>query len=112
MEKIYQKLVRDKIPELIKKDNAKPKTRELETEEYKIELFKKLEEEVKEMIEASNNKEELIKEIGDIYEVVDSIIEQFRLDKNEIIDLQKKRREERGGFERKIFLESVEEGSE
>ena len=46
--KIYNKLVRDKIPEIINKDNRKPITRVLNNEEYLSELNKKLQEEMNE----------------------------------------------------------------
>lgn len=49
----YQKLVRDKIPEIIKNNNETPITRILSDEEYKKELEKKLLEEYQEVIEAT-----------------------------------------------------------
>jgi predicted house-cleaning noncanonical NTP pyrophosphatase (MazG superfamily) len=61
------------------------------------------------VVSAGKNKEELKKEIGDVYEVIDALIEHFNLDKQEILDLQKKRREKRGGFKDKVFLQEVEE---
>jgi predicted house-cleaning noncanonical NTP pyrophosphatase (MazG superfamily) len=71
-------------------------------------LLKKLKEEVKEAAEFKNDKPELMKEIGDIYEVVDAIIDNCGLDKEAIMKLKNKRKIERGGFSKKIFLESVE----
>ena len=55
------KLVRDKIPEIIKNNNETPITRILSDEEYKIELEKKLYEEYQEVLESSgeNRLEEL-----------------------------------------------------
>ena len=49
MEKVFNKLVRDKIPEIIKNNNEEPITRILNDEEYKIELEKKLLEEYNEV---------------------------------------------------------------
>ncbi|MBU4347679.1 nucleoside triphosphate pyrophosphohydrolase [Patescibacteria group bacterium] len=108
MEKIYNKLVRDNIPEIIKQDKAEPQTRILEQEEYLKELFKKLEEEAKEAVEAMADRQELMKEIGDIYEIIDAIIDNCGLDKEEIMKLKNERKIERGGFEKKIFLISSE----
>jgi predicted house-cleaning noncanonical NTP pyrophosphatase (MazG superfamily) len=107
MKTIYNKLVRDNIPEIIKQEKNEPQFRILEQVEYLEELFKKIEEEAKELIEAKGDKQELIKEIGDVYEVIDAIIDNCGLDKEEIMKLKNKRKIERGGFSKKIFLESV-----
>ncbi|MDP2736885.1 MAG: nucleoside triphosphate pyrophosphohydrolase [bacterium] len=107
MEKIYNKLVRDNIPEIIKQDNAEPRIRILEQEEYLKQLFKKLEEEAREVAGAAANKNELMKEIGDVYEIIDAIIDNCGLDKEEIMKLKNERKIERGGFNKKIFLESI-----
>lgn len=108
MGKIYNKLVRDKIPEIIKADQGRaPKTRVLANEEFIVELLKKLKEEAKELAEVKDNKPELIKEIGDVYEVIDAIIEYYNLDREGIMKLKNERKQKRGGFKKKIFLESV-----
>lgn len=101
-------MVRDKIPEIIRKNGDTPKTKKLDEDEYKIELYKKLLEEAEEMIEAHENKNELIKEIGDVYEVIEAIIKSEGLSKEDIKNIQNKRRDERGAFEERIFLESTE----
>ena len=111
MIKIYNKLIRDKIPEIIKQDNAVAKIRILNDQEYFDELFKKLIEEIKEAEESKDNKKDLTKEIGDAYEVIDALIEHFGLSKDEILDLQKERREKRGGFNQRLFLEETEGGT-
>lgn len=108
MKKMYEKLVRDKIPDIIRKDGEEPMYMELADEEFVAALFDKLDEEVKEMIAAQNNKKELIKEIGDVYEVIDAIIKAHGLGKAEIMELKNKRKKERGGFKEKIFLISSE----
>ena len=101
--------MRDKIPEIIKAGGAEPKTRILEQAEFLKALLEKLVEEAREAAEAGADKQELIKEIGDVYEVIDAIIENRGLNKAEIMKLKNKRRVERGGFSKKIFLESVDE---
>lgn len=108
MGKIYNKLVRDKIPEIIKADQGRaPKTRVLANEEFIIELLKKLKEEAEELVLAKDDKLELPKEIGDVYEVIDAIIEYYNLDRDKIMKLKNERQQKRGGFKKKIFLESV-----
>lgn len=107
--KYYNKLIRDKIPEIIKKNNQIPKIKILNKSEFINALFKKLTEEIKEVIEAKADKKELKKEIGDVYEVLNAIIKFCNLNKNSIIALQNKRRQERGAFNKKLFLLSVKE---
>jgi predicted house-cleaning noncanonical NTP pyrophosphatase (MazG superfamily) len=105
----YNKLVRDNIPEIIATDNGKPRTRILNEAEYREELVKKLLEETQELIQAKNNTDHLTLEIGDIYEVLSAIIDSYHLDRLTIMKIKEQRKEERGGFEKRIFLESVEE---
>ena len=105
--KILNKLVRDKIPEIIKAKGEIPKVRILNNDEFKLELLKKIVEESNEVLEA-NGREELIKEIGDLLEVVDATIKAFNINLEEISILRYKRKEERGGFDKQIFLENVE----
>ncbi|MEK7657705.1 MAG: nucleoside triphosphate pyrophosphohydrolase [Patescibacteria group bacterium] len=106
MVKIYNKLVRDKIPEIIENDGEKPKIRILDNEEYKKELKKKLVEEVQEVVLTGNNND-LLKEIGDILEVIEAMEKAFDLNKNQILKTKEERKQERGGFEKKIFLEET-----
>lgn len=104
----FDKLVRDKIPEIIRKDNKIPKLRFLDESEYKQALLKKLIEESIEVSEAYNDRTELIKEIGDLLEVIDYTIKAFDLDLQKIEKEKKKRHIERGGFNERIYLESIE----
>ena len=104
---IYNKLIRDLIPEIIEKNGAIPKIRILNQKEYKLELLKKLIEESKEVLEARNNKKDLIKEIGDVMEVLESIEKTYKLNKKDILKIKKERIKKRGGFEKRIFLEKT-----
>ena len=104
---IYNKLIRDLIPEIIEKNGAISKIRILNQKEYKLELLKKLIEESKEVLEARNNKKDLIKEIGDVMEVLESIEKTYKLNKKDILKIKKERNKKRGGFEKRIFLEKT-----
>lgn len=108
IEQIYNKLVRDNIPEIIRKNKGIPYTRILSNEEYKEELEKKLFEECNEVKNAEGS-ETKIEELADVLEIVCSIakLEQKSLD--DVIKVMKDKREKRGGFEKKIFLEKVNE---
>ena len=100
--KVYNKLVRDKIPEIILKDNELPSTRILNDEEYIQELNKKLQEEVNEYLEAEN-----IEEMVDILEVIRAILEHKGVTYDEIEEKRIKKANKRGAFKEKIYLEKV-----
>jgi predicted house-cleaning noncanonical NTP pyrophosphatase (MazG superfamily) len=105
---IFNKLVRDRIPEIIKADGGIPKIRILSEREYRIELLKKLVEESEEALKASGSKKELIKEIGDVQEVIEALVEANGLDPEEISRIKAERKLKRGAFEQRIFLDEVE----
>lgn len=103
VEKYYhQKLVRDKIPDVIKATGDEGEFRILDDEEYEKELKKKLIEEAKEVSEASNDK--LMRELADVLELTKSIAEHYKIPFEEVEKLQKEKRESRGGFVKKLFL--------
>ncbi|OGF23911.1 hypothetical protein A3H66_03045 [Candidatus Falkowbacteria bacterium RIFCSPLOWO2_02_FULL_45_21] len=104
MEKIYNKLVRDNVPEIIRQNKAEPKTRILEQEEFLKALFRKLEEEAKEAVEAGADKQALMKEIGDVYEIIDAIIDNCGLSREEIMKLKNERKMACGGFKKRVFF--------
>ncbi len=107
--KEYNKLIRDRIIELIEHDNLKYSSRLLNEEEYKVELVNKLVEESKEVRDSIGSKAELIKEIADVQEVIEYIVKTFELDEAEILLVKDERKNKRGGFDKRIFLESMEE---
>ncbi len=100
--KIYNKLVRDNIPDIILKDNELPVTRVLNDEEFIKELNKKLQEEVNEYLEGEN-----IEEMVDILEVIRAILEYKNVSYEDIEEKRKKKANKRGTFKEKIYLEKV-----
>lgn len=101
--KIYNKLVRDNIPEIMIKNGAKPVTRILTEEEYLIELNKKLSEEVNEYLESGS-----VEEIADIWEVILGILNTKGISIEELENIRKDKANKRGTFNKRIFLESEE----
>lgn len=95
----FNKLVRDNIPEIIKKNGQIPRTKVLTEEEYKYALEEKLKEEVNEYI--SDNS---IEELADILEVVDAIAQLNNFTWQEIINKKNIKKEQRGGFSKRLFL--------
>ena len=93
----YNKLVRDKIPEMLDGKNIPYEKRIASPEEYKQELIKKLAEEVNEFAHAGEP-EELV----DVIEVIEAL---KKLPDYQNVDaLRLKKLEERGGFDEKIIL--------
>lgn len=104
MEKIYNKLVRDNIPDIIRDDNETPVTRILTDAEYERELYRKLAEECKEVYRAEDN-DETCKELADVLEVIIAIANVKGKSLEDIIKLAEDKRNKRGDFSKKIYLE-------
>lgn len=96
----YNKLVRDKIPEILDQKGVSYEKRVASPEEYKIELIKKLEEELKEFIGATPSKKP--EELADILEVIEALKKLPEYANLE--EIRQKKLEERGGFGDRIIL--------
>ncbi|MBR3512747.1 MAG: nucleoside triphosphate pyrophosphohydrolase [Clostridia bacterium] len=106
--KEYNKLIRDKIPEIISKDNNKKAIiRVLNDVDYKKELDKKLQEEMKEYLEDDN-----VEELADLVEVIYAILDNKNISLEEFEKIRKKKVGKRGAFKEKLFLEKVLEDGE
>lgn len=95
----YNKLVRDKIPQIMYNNNEKPITRILDDTEYCKYLDLKLKEEVEEYIESNQ-----LEELADILEVIFAIAESKNCPVNQLMQIFQNKHNERGGFKNKIFL--------
>ena len=100
---VYNKLVRDKIPEIIAQKGCKAETRVLSDEEYLVYLEKKLDEEVAEF-HSDKNAEEL----ADILEVVYALAASIGCTQEELMKIYQEKHDARGGFAEKILLISSE----
>lgn len=103
----YNKLVRDKIPEIIKSKGEVPITRILSEVEYKEELEKKLYEEYQEVIDS--NCSNRIEELADMLEVISYLAKLEGESLDTVIKKAREKKLERGGFDKKIYLEDVEQ---
>lgn len=101
--KIYNKLVRDNIRDIMIKNGAKPITRILNDKEYLEELNKKLLEEVKEYLESGE-----IEELADVEEVILAILKTKGLTKDNLEEVRLIKSKKRGSFSKRIFLEKEE----
>ena len=98
--KIYNKLVRDNIEDIMISKGAHPVTRILSDEEYLIELNKKLLEEVNEYLESED-----IEELADIKEVFLAILEAKQISNENLEEIRLNKVKKRGAFKKRLFLE-------
>ena len=106
MEQIFNKLVRDKIPNKIENNGEIPIIKTLDDEEYREELYKKLLEETNEVINAKNTNDTL-EELADVIEVLKAIASLENKNIDDIIEIANQKRLKHGGFEKRIFLEKT-----
>ena len=100
----YQKLVRDKIPAIIRADKQEPITRVLNEKEYRQKLLEKLVEEANELLESNGD----LSERADIAEVLKVLDHVLGFDSTMIEEARAAKAEKRGGFEQRIFLERAD----
>ena len=105
MERIYNKLVRDNIPDIIKGNEEMPVIRVLDDTSYKSELEKKLYEEYKEVIESKGI--DRIEELADMIEVIKALASLENKTLDDVIKTADEKSQKRGAFDKKIFLEKV-----
>lgn len=101
--KEYNKLVRDKIIDIIEADGRKAEYRILDNVEFRNELNKKLQEEVHEYLEDNN-----VEELADIVEVIYGILNSMNVSIDDFEKIRLAKKEKRGAFAKKIFLEKSE----
>ncbi|MFS8189165.1 phosphoribosyl-ATP pyrophosphohydrolase [Rossellomorea marisflavi] len=105
---IYNKLVRDKILEIIKGEGLKCKSKILDPDELLVELKAKMVEEAHEFIKSADEKE-AVEELADILELIYASLESYGVDFEELELIRQKKKEKRGGFDKAIYLIEVEE---
>lgn len=96
----YNKLVRDKIPEIIKNKGGNPVTHIADKIEYWQKLKEKLLEEFEEF-----KKDESQEELADLLEVIDAIMEYKDFDRTMVESTRQKKAQERGKFKDRIILD-------
>ena len=105
MKYVYNKLVRDKIPENINNtEGRKANYKILSNEEYLIELDKKLFEEAHEFIE-----EHSVEELADLIEVISAIMKSKNISLDDVEKARKLKNDKKGKFDSKIYLIDVEQ---
>jgi len=101
---IYNKAIRDKIPEIIQESGEKCNIQTLSDEKFLVEIEKKLSEEVTEY-QNDKNPEEL----ADILELIYRIAQLKGISKQELEQIRIKKLQDRGGFDKNLFLMDTSE---
>ncbi|MGW0806609.1 nucleoside triphosphate pyrophosphohydrolase [Nonomuraea sp. NPDC002799] len=96
------KLVRDKIPDIIRQDGREPVVTVLDDSDYRSALMAKLFEEATELKEASPA--DVAGEIADVYEVLRALAANYGHDWQTIEKTAEVKREERGAFQNRLYL--------
>ena len=98
----YNKLVRDRIPEIIKASDKRCVCSTLSDEEYLAKLDAKLNEELAEYQESKS-----MEELADLLEVVRAVATARGSSIEEVEAIRRDKAEKRGGLEKKILLTEV-----
>jgi predicted house-cleaning noncanonical NTP pyrophosphatase (MazG superfamily) len=93
------KLVRDKIPDIIRAEGREPVIRVAGHEEYAVRLRDKLREEVEEFLSSDDDPEEL----ADILEVLHALARQLGIGPEKVEELRAAKAAERGGFADRVI---------
>lgn len=100
--KVYDKLVRDRIPEIIESSGNKCEI-EVVSDEVALEyLYKKLNEEVSELLEDKN-----LDEIADVMEVLFAIGSKYGYSEEDVLNRRNEKKDARGGFEGNLILKKT-----
>lgn len=103
---VYNKLVRDRIPEIITKQGKTLSTRVLNNEEYLTKLHKKLLEETNEFLEAESSAE-AVEELADIMELIHALAEVHGVTFEQLEQVRTEKAAKRGGFKERMYLIEV-----
>ena len=98
----HRKLVRDRIPEIIQESGKTAVCRTLSSDEYLEMLDRKLTEELNEYLSDKSTEE-----IADLLEVIHAVVKARGSSMEEVEKIRLLKKEKRGGFENRIFLECV-----
>lgn len=98
-----EKLVRDLIPQIIKRSGRTPIHYQVKGAEFREFVKKKLVEEVHEFLEAESEEE-----LADVLEVIEAIYDAFNFKKADVQVVKEKKNSERGGFKEGIILSHID----
>ncbi len=101
--RIFKKLIRDNMPEIMAAKETPITTRVLTDDaEFIVALENKLLEEVQEL---RNKENPALVQIAYMEEILEALVKAYKILPEEIAEERKKKFKERGGFEKRLFLE-------
>lgn len=100
------KLTRNKCLELFKEKGIQAKHKKIRGDEYLFALKKKLIEEAEEVLEAKNI-QECIEELGDLQDVIDTLMQALSIDLKTFQELRNKKVKAFGAFDDGLYIESI-----
>lgn len=103
----YNKLVRDRIPEIIIKEGKACTYDVLDDEKYLAELKAKLIEEATE-VKSASSRDEMLTELADVREVMDALMQVYEISPMEVSTIQALKAFKKGKFVNKLYLKDVE----
>jgi len=104
MIKVYNKAIRDRVPEIIEASGASCVVDVLDDEEFVDKLVLKLDEEIEEYRESKS-----VEELCDLIEISYRIAEIYGVSNEELEEMREKKNMERGKFEKNLYLIQVNE---
>jgi len=104
------KLVRDKIPDLIMRSGRTPHAVVLDEDAFRTALQQKLFEEADEL-RLAGSAQGVVEEAADVLEVLTALVGSYGMSIDTITAAAQAKRAERGGFEMRLWLESIEPGT-
>ena len=104
MEKIYyNKLCRDKIPDIIHGKGFECEVREANHDEYKREIVRKIYEEAS-GVASRDTKEHMIEELADLMLTIDAVKKEFGIEDSELEAAVQRSIDEKGGYDKRLYL--------
>lgn len=97
------KLVRDRIPDLIRADGREPAVQVLDDAAYAVALRAKLQEEAREVAEAQS-RTAVLEELADVYEVLLALARSAAFDLRDVQEAAQLKAEQRGAFHGRLYL--------
>ena len=104
MEKIYyNKLCRDRVPEIIREKGFECEIRTVDHEEYRREIIRKVFEEAS-GVSNHDGRDHLLKQLADLIITLDAVADEYEISDEELDEAVEKSLEEKGGYGERQYI--------